>query len=123
MRNQAELSLFRGCKVVGDTTFGGQSERTLTEAFVSAIADAEGIEPTELPSLYDSIDFEALSKVLETASGSDDGELVLSFRIQNWNVFVSDDGRIRICNASVHSDPEPIFAEAPQIGRNTSASS
>lgn len=121
MQNQTGLSLFRGCTVVGDTTFGGSSGRTLTEAFVSVIADAEGISPTELPSLYDSVDFEALSELLGTAGGAGDGEMVLSLRIQSWNVFVSNDGRIRICDATVHSDPEPIFGDAPDTDENTSA--
>ena len=96
---------------MSDTTYKGNGERTLTEAFVDAIAEAEGVTPTKLPSLYESVDFDTLTELMGHPREGVDGDLLLALRIGNWNVFVGNDGRIRVCDAAMETEPEPIFEE------------
>ena len=112
MRRKPELALYRTCSVVSETTYRRDSGRTLTEALVDAVAEAEGIAPSDLPVLYESIDLDALSTVLAKPSEAVDGELLLGLRMNRWNVFVSSDGRIRVCDATDEtSRPEPVFED------------
>lgn len=106
---EPELALYRSCTVVSKTTYNREGERTLTQALVDAVAEAEGVNPTELPSLYESIDLDALAKVLDKPSKAADAELLLGLRMNRWNVFVSSDGHIRVCDAAQETSPEPIF--------------
>jgi hypothetical protein len=38
---------------------------------------------------------------------------LLEFAVENWNVFVRDDGRIRVRDATEPTDPEPVFEPNP----------
>lgn len=78
-------------------------------AVVDAVAEAEGVDPTALSSLYDSVDLDALSKLFEHHTGDANDESVFSFRIGTWNVFVRGDGRIRVCDATRPTAPQPVF--------------
>lgn len=105
----AKLALARSSTVVCDTTFEKGGERTLTEAFVDAIAEAEWIAPAELPPLYEAVDFDALTQLMEHPGRATDEDLLIALRVGKWNVFVSNDGRIRVCDPTMETDPEPIF--------------
>jgi hypothetical protein len=95
---------------VSETFYEREGGRTLTEALVDAVAEAEGVLPTELPSLYGSIDFDALTTLLTNSGEAVDDELLLGLRMDRWNVFVNSDGRIRVCDATEETrSPEPIF--------------
>ncbi|MEZ3166044.1 HalOD1 output domain-containing protein [Halorubrum ejinorense] len=109
MARRPELEIYRSCSVVGDATFEGDTGRTLTEAFVGAIADAEGIAPTDVPPLYGSVDFDALARLVETTGETADSDLLIAFRIDRWNVFVNGEGLIRVCDATIEIEPEAIF--------------
>jgi hypothetical protein len=110
MQRKPELALYRSCSVVSETIYVRDGERTLTEALSDAVAEAEGVDPSELPPLYESIDLDALTTLLAKPSEATDGELLLGLRMNRWNVFVSSDGRIRVCDATNEtSSPEPIF--------------
>ncbi len=109
MAREPEMALYRTCTVVSDTTFKKDGERTFTEAFVDAVAEAEGVAPLDLPPLYESVDFDAITQLMQRYSDHSDGELLLGLLIDKWNIFVSYDGRIRICDASEETEPEPIF--------------
>ena len=111
MVREPELALYRSCTVVGDTTFDKEGDRTLTEALVDAIADAEGISSTDVPPLYESIDLDALAQLMDRPHDQTDGDLLIGLRIGQWNIFVSRDGRIRVCDAATETDVEPIFDE------------
>ena len=114
MNRKPELAVYRTCSVVSETTYQRDGGRTLTEALVDAVAEAEGIAPSELPSLYGSIDLDALTRLLAKPSESTDDELLLGVRLGRWNVFVSSDSRIRVCDAATEtSSPEPIFEDEP----------
>ena len=112
MERKPELALYRSCSVVSETTYVREGARTLTQALVEAVAEAEGVDPTELPSLYGSIDLDALSRLLADPSEDTDSELLLGLRMNRWNVFVSSDGRICVCDATDEtSHLEPIFED------------
>ena len=113
MKREPELALYRSCSVVSETFYEPEGGRTLTEAFVDAVAEAEGVTPTELPSLYGSIDLDALTTLMTNSSKAVDAELLLGLRMNRWNVFVSSDGRIRVCDATEETrSPEPIFDDS-----------
>ena len=87
-----------------------QGPKQSTEALVDAVAEAEGVTPSELPPLYGSIDIDALATLLANTSEAADDELLFGLRMSRWNVFVSSDGRICVCDATDEtSSPEPIF--------------
>jgi hypothetical protein len=112
MKRNPELALYRSCTVVSETTYVRGGGRTLTQALSDAVAEAEGVAPTELPPLYQSIDLDALTKLLAKPSEAANDELVLGVRMNRWNVFVSSDGHIRVCDATDEtSQPEPIFED------------
>ncbi|KAA9396238.1 hypothetical protein Har1130_19045 [Haloarcula sp. CBA1130] len=109
----SKLALTRSCTVISDREFEKDGDQTLTEAFVNAIAEAEGVAPTELPPLYESVDFDALTQLMEPPDEAIDGNVIMALRIGKWNVFVSANGRIRVCDATIETDPESIFEDEP----------
>lgn len=109
MAREPELTLYRSCSLVSEAAYERDGERTLTQALVEAVAEAEGVAPSELPPLYESVDLDALTKLLAKPSESANGELMLGLRMNNWNVFVSSEGRIRVCDAADETGLEPIF--------------
>lgn len=112
MKRKPELALYRSCSVVSETTYVRDGERTLTQALSDAVAEAEGVTPSELPPLYESIDLDALGRLLAKPSEATEDELLMGLRMDRWNVFVSSDGRIRVCDATEEtSSLEPIFEE------------
>lgn len=64
----------------------------------------------DLPSLHDSIDPDAIDQLFERQSGDADSTGgILCFTVNGWNVFVRDDGRIRVCDPTGPADPSPVF--------------
>lgn len=51
-------------------------DETVSEAVVSAVADATGQSPLEIPPLVETIDPDALNALFRTANGSESGILV-----------------------------------------------
>lgn len=79
---------------------GGDRAEPLSRAVVDAIADHEGVDPTNLePCLYDVIDPEALDALFPDGSPSGAGGRV-RFSYDGRDVCVSADGRVRV------SDPD-----------------
>lgn len=88
-----------------------ESDSSVTEAVIWALADAVGVDPVELPPLYEYVDTDALNALFERHRPTDRTNL-LSFQVDTWNVFVRSDGRIRVCDATQPIDPEPVFESA-----------
>lgn len=103
------ITLYRGCTPVVDAQYHKDGSETPTEAIIDAVANAADVDPLELPPLYEFIDADALNNLFQQHEGTVDSEAVLSFRIDNWNVFVRADGRIRICDGTKPTDPQPVF--------------
>lgn len=104
-----EMAIYRGCTPVVDSQYDRDGPRTPVEAVLEAVATAANVDPIALPPLYDYIDPDAVNGLFEH-EGSRESETVLSFRIDTWNVFVRDDGRIRVCDSTLPTDPQPVFA-------------
>ena len=107
------ITLYRGCTPVVDAHYQNDGSETPTEAIIHALAKAADIDPLELPPLYEFIDADALNNLFQQHQGAVDSEAVLSFKIDNWNLFVRADGRIRICDGTQPTDPQPVFEPNP----------
>lgn len=109
MNRPGELFVYRGCTPVVDAKYEPDMGRTPSEAVIWALADAVGVDPVELPPLYDYVDTEALNELFERRDRTTGGDTILSFQVNTWNVFVCSDGRIRVCDGTQPTDPEPVF--------------
>ena len=108
--SNGQLSLQCDCSPVGDRQYDIDSSSNPADAVVGAIAAVTDTEPLELPPMYETIDPEALNLLFARRTDDPDApEKVLSFSMNGWNVFVRDDGRIRICDPTGPDDPGPIF--------------
>lgn len=104
-----KLNVSRECTPVVDAQYDAENGETPAMAIVDAVAAAEGVDATELPSLYDVIDTDALNKLFTTKNGEVGTEAILSFSVNDWNVFISADGRIRVCDSKQPAEPAPVF--------------
>lgn len=59
----------------------------------SAVADARGVGPCDLPPLNDYVDVDALERLLKTASG-DGTHVATQFRYDGYDVGVRSDGTV-----------------------------
>ena len=100
------LAIYRECTPVVDERYEQDEHRTLAGAVAEAVAAAEGVAPADLPPLYETVDLEALEQLFEQPDATD---AVFSFVFDGWNVFVDANGRIRVCDATQPTDPEPVF--------------
>lgn len=105
------MTVYRGCTPVVDVQYDAEGEQMPAEAVINAIATAADVDPIELPPLYEFIDGDSLNNLFQQ-TGAAAAETILGFRIDNWNVFVRGDGRIRVCDGTQPTDPEPVF-ESP----------
>lgn len=66
-----------------DCTYAVEDPEPLSRLVVTAVADAEGVDPTELPPLYSAVDPDALDSVfypqLESADDPPPGEIQFSY--------------------------------------------
>lgn len=109
MASANKNSMYHCCEPVIDTEYDTDCRDSITSALVDAIATAEGIEPTELDPLYGSVDLDALERLVHSSAESDASNGVFSFSYETWNVFVSSDGRIRVCDGNQPVEPMPVF--------------
>lgn len=65
--------------------------QTVSEEVIRSVADAKGIEPTELPPLYDTLDPDALDSVF-AASSVVRGKVI--FEYEGFLVTVTDDDQV-----------------------------
>ena len=105
MTDDPPQSLCR-CTPVADRRFDGVTSPTV--AVVEALAAARDVHPTDLPPLNDVVDCTAIDRLFQL-DGGPGAPRVLSFSVGGLNVFVRDDGSVRVCDPSVATDPEPVF--------------
>ncbi|WP_247730693.1 HalOD1 output domain-containing protein [Halovivax limisalsi] len=65
-------------------------------SIVSRVADEAGVEPTDLPPLYDAIDPEALSRLAESASGP----LTVRFEFAGYEIRIDEAGDVELSPAT-----------------------
>lgn len=106
MSEQATLKLHRCCTPVVDIEYDTDGTEDFVETLVGALARADGIDMTAVPPVYEAIDLDAVRQLFER---DDSAEMVLGFTVGDWNVFVNGDGRIRVCDGTRYTDPEPVF--------------
>lgn len=104
--------MYRGCEPVYEVEYEPEEHRTIVEAVVDALSQAEGVDPTELPPLYDVVDTDALNRLFDPRD-RDSVAATFSFTVRDWNVFVRGDGRVLVCDATRTVDPTPVFETQP----------
>ena len=109
MNRSEKLSVYRGCTPVADAEYEFESGRSAIEAIAVALAEATGTDPVDLPPLYEYVDPDALNELFDRSASRTDGDVILSFQVDTWNVFVRSDGRIRVCDGTQPTAPEPVF--------------
>lgn len=107
------LTVYRECIPVVDAEYDIEGDESPVEAIVQAVNIAGGEEtPLDSSPLYEYVNPDAINNLFEHA-GSMNTALQLSFCIDNWNVFVRADGKIRVCDATQPTSPEPVFSGFP----------
>lgn len=105
-----QLSLQCECTPVVDGRYDRAEAGAPALAVVRAIADASDVDPTALTPLHEYIDTDALDRLFDESRGNDGPwGRVLGFTVNGWNVFVRDDGRIRVCDPMGPADTSAIF--------------
>lgn len=66
----------------------------LSEAVITAVADAKGVDPLDLGPLYDVIDPDALNQILPRSVGRPPISLKVSFTMEGCEVVVHEDGEV-----------------------------
>lgn len=107
------MTLYRECKPIVDANFREDGSSSPAEAIVHAVAEAADVDPVELAPLYESIDPDAIDALFQDHAGTVDSEATLGFRIDHWNIFVRGDGRIRVCDGTQPTPPQPVFESVP----------
>ena len=107
--DQGTSNVYRGCKPIVDAEYGDERDCSPAEVVVEALAEAAGVDPIDLPPLYDFVDTDALDRLFDAHHGGTRADALLSFRVETWNVFVRADGRVRVCDGTRSTDPVPVF--------------
>lgn len=100
------------CTPVVDLGVDGEDRRP-SLAVIEAVARAADVNPTDLDPLGNYVDLEALDRLFEASSSTAMGvDTVVQFSVDDWNVFVRGDGRVRVCDASAAAESMPVFERA-----------
>lgn len=97
------------CTPVGETTFGDERDRRPSIAIIEAVAAAEGVAPTALDFIYETIDPEAIDQLFANVGDGSAPPVHLRLSVHGWNVFVRSDGTIRVCDPDRPTDSAPVF--------------
>lgn len=103
-----DLAVYRECPPVVDTVFTVEPEQSPVEAIVDAMTAATDVNPLETTPLYEYVDADALNSLFHH-DASKNAEILLHFTIETWKIFFRTDGRIRVCDATQTTSPEPVF--------------
>ncbi len=98
------------CRPIEDARFDPVDGPPLSEALVDAIAAAAEADPTELPPLYEIVDLDVLGTLFDRKEG--ENARVFSFEYLTFQVFVTGDGRIQVCDRGQRTDPIALFGDA-----------
>lgn len=105
----SETTEYCDCAPVVDATYDPERHREPSVAIVEALATAADTDPCALPPIGDSVDLDAVNQLLATRSEAAEATTVLRFAVDQWNVFVREDGRIRVCDRTAITEPKPVF--------------
>lgn len=110
MGENSTLNLYRRCTPVVDVEYDRDGPENIVETLIGALATADGVDVTAVPPVYEAIDLDAIRHLFDRDVGASD--TILGFTVDGWNVFIRDDGRIRVCDRTRNTDPEPVFSGA-----------
>ncbi len=105
----AGLAVHCECLPVVDAEYHAGSDDLPTTAIIDAVAEAAGVDPLDLPPLFDLVDADALDQLFSHPNGTAEAETMLGFTVETWNVFVHAEGHIRVCDTTQRTEPGPIF--------------
>lgn len=97
------------CTPVYETQYEANSEGSPIVVVIEALATVKGVHPLEMDPLYDVIDVEAVDRLFQNQDNESDSPKTLSFAVEGWNVFVREDGSIRLCDRDKPTDTAPVF--------------
>ena len=109
MDDKSHLTIYRTCVPIVDTYYSKDDDRPILEALVTAVAEAAGVPPVDVSPMYDTIDLNAISQLFDKDDETSGANSLLSFKFEQWNIFIRGDGLIRVCDGRQHTNPEPIF--------------
>lgn len=95
-----------------ETCFEWPTDRAPSTAVVTAVAAVEDAAPTDLPPLYESIDPQALDRLVASAAGA---ELRLAFEYAGYQVTVHADG------IDLHPGDAPADGDRDGVGSTLDA--
>jgi hypothetical protein len=110
MSQQIDVSF--GCSPVCSTNYESISDKTPTEAITEAVAAAEGVDPTRLPPLYESIETDAVNRLFDHSGEESPPTKALCFVYSGWNVFVRSDGTIIVGDPADDSESTSLLGQA-----------
>lgn len=83
-----------------DPTSARPPARSASESIVTAVADAEGVSPLDLPSLYSSIDPDALDAIVASLNGARGGPGgAITFAYGSYEVTVYGSGDVSLAES------------------------
>jgi hypothetical protein len=119
MTQSDRVTVYRECAPVVDAKYEAESERTLGEVLIAALAEAADVDVTAFPPLDGTIDLEAVGRLFDTPERGTASGLLLRFEFENWKAYIRGDGYIRICDRMKSVAPTPVF-ESPLVELSTS---
>ena len=109
MDSDRQLPLYRRCTPIVDTQYRKGDHGSVVEPLAEALAEAKDVDVADLPPLYETVDLDAISQLFDGPGEPGTGDTILGFTVDNWNVFLRADGRIRICDGTKPVEPTPVF--------------
>lgn len=83
---------------------GSGSGPSVAAEIVEQVASAKGVDHSDLPPLYETLDPAALDRLVASLHASDiDGPTVLAFRYAGYRVAIAPDGDVTV-TPSAHTD-------------------
>ena len=108
MHGESQPRVYRTSMPVIDAHYS-ETDLEVVDVLAAAISEAAGVSPDNMPPLYHTIDLDPVTRLLDRHDGAANGTLLLTFEYEQWEIFVRADGRIRICDRTRCTDPEPVF--------------
>lgn len=102
-----EWALICECEPVVNAEFEEFSGESPSEVIVEAVAAAAGVDPLELPPLYEYVDPESVDTLVDGHHGA--AEPLLTFEMDSWKIFVRAEGDICVCDRTRPVEPRPVF--------------
>jgi hypothetical protein len=84
-----------------------ESSGSPVDAIVETVASLEGVDPGELPPLYESIDPDVLNTVARGRPS--DSDAAVCFVYDGWNICVRGDGSLVVGDPEQTAEPIPLF--------------